>query len=657
MNGKREINTRIFIGRVIQLLGQLYPSIFEALAQLIENAIDAGATNVSVVLDEKDGSKVIYVIDNGHGMIPYMLPEDEARLQSYDKDEANGEVPEGVDPTNVVPADSVSRRSLLWMVICIALSSRTPGDEKVRGMKGIGALAYLQYAGVIKVISLPSREIGIAYWGDEDEFPTCVLIRPTAEEMRRGINQNDIDISPEPLSDAWGKPMDHGTRVEVSSFLPGTEDLFNPNKLSAFFKSRFGGDIRSGRVALEIVDRTSQGVKRLPKGENVIPIKPAAYLGIPLFQNKVLKTPDGVEFVIEQLWYDPTGKGTGHDGLNVAHKGSPKLSLSRLPGFDEEPWTNVWGTINFPTYPHEDRLWDPAKTMLHDTPERRGWMKALQYFGRNELAPELASRRKVLQKREQQQYVTDLKDAALAGCGEVEWFKDLVITRSQQAPSSKKPKSEAQRQESKKLRATVFNEHNRGVPGIRIELWRAGVLVDAVYTGLSGSITFTGDYPNGGGYSLHMVIPDDSDIEPLPPLRYNNRTLIQGNGPKAVFRVLTGEDAPKRRLSGFTLDFTALDDPDRLYKQILKTSGMIVINSAHPDIAEAYEHDRSRYDVMLCNCIAAALTEYNSEGIKDPAFVLLQCTTLSNKILPHFLSNRSRSKRSTALKRAHRSKA
>jgi hypothetical protein len=115
----------------LKLLGKgLYSNAWNALSELVANGLDAGATEVCILLDRREtGSSRIYVLDNGIGMT---------------RDEISSYVKVGYDKRKTRPRND--RVNL----------------ERVNGRKGIGKLAALYLSPVFQICT--KSEDGESFW-------------------------------------------------------------------------------------------------------------------------------------------------------------------------------------------------------------------------------------------------------------------------------------------------------------------------------------------------------------------------------------------------------------------------------------------------------------------------------------------------------------
>ncbi len=621
------------------LLGQIYPSALEALAQSVENCGDAGAKHIWVVI-EPTGIKVI---DDGIGMVPFMLPQDVEVLDSFRDMAEAGKLPDDFDIDKIISVDSPSRRSLQWMRECIAFSSkRVETTGSVRGMKGVGALAYLTYADQAVYYTKPNQDLLRANWGNDwrrHVNETFMSIPPSHSQLKRGNTDYPINATPvEQLADPWGRPLPHGTRLEAKGFLPGREEALKPNSINAFLRSRFGSDVKSGRYELTIVDRITTSTER------EIRVEPGSYKGV-LLVDEDFFVRSGISFHM-QLWYDPNGR-TGQ--VMVRHKASEKFPLGKLSSFAGTLWSNgrLSGFVDFPDYPNGDDLWDTSKTNLLPTPESNQWeKKLLELLSRIEI--EINKAQQQFQDKEMREVSQDLSAAAIESMQELEAFSDYALA----APSrSRKPPGGGG--SSPYVTVTVFDEYTRPLADVEAELWERGLLIDSKVTGISGKFSF-GRRPDGD-YRIKVVVPEGMSVLGTSDFQAKIRRDSQP-GFSAIFHLKTGlakRDTPKR-FGKLITEFVDLGDPEVPYDHNLNV-GIVFFNQGYPPLNDAFKaHDEAMQDALLAEFTAAAISDYvfTLSGGGSHSHILIQTTLLYATVLKNFRLRRAERKKGSSRRRA-----
>lgn len=587
---------RLWTPKVIVDLGRIYPPP-EAIAQAVENGIDAEATTVWVVIEQKR----IMVIDNGHGMIPFLLPEDQDRIDTAYERMQSGKLPEGYDVRSKISL--ISRQSLNWMRECVALSSKIPGEQKnARGIRGIGAYAYFSYGNEAAIITKPTVRLAKEFWGDdlkptEGKIPVLMLDLPSADGNLGG----DPAISGEPLKDPWGKEMEYGTRLEVTNLREGIENEVKPASLAGFFSRRFGDDVRTRKVEIYVIDRvTSEGQKT--RGGKEIMVQPPAYLGVPVLEKEVSAS-DGTPFRM-LVYYDPRGKNRS---LTVRRKRSEVFKLTDLLEFQKEPWNLLHGYIDFPDYLNDENLWDSAKTRLLTSKKRDQWIKKLMSFTK-EIEDSIKQTESRFRQKDLEDLSKDLAAVTVNALSEIDYFRDRALIPAKKEPGKGHPRGPSKALTAVEVR--VINEHNIGIPGVEIKFFQNSNLLSVKVTGLSGGISF-GRVAEGKKYRVQMINPEGT--RPTGATFYDFDLTSTQKGFNCRFQLYTG--APKPHRSSITSferwmrDFE--EDTDRPWVQRLR-NGLIEYNTLpHTDLGMAIEsNDEDLQWALFSEYTAGAFSEF-----------------------------------------------
>lgn len=617
---QRQGKARLVSARAFELLATIYESPAAVLDEYIENGADAGATHICVLVAR--GSLV--VVDDGHGMVPDLLPDDRTLLEEFFKQAEQGQAPTNFDIREMI--SPTSRKSLAWMTESIAFSPKIPSkDDKVRGIRGIGAQAFRQIAEKAIWRTRPAPELAReVYWGEgrKGEIPTLVFEPPSAEQLRRHDVSYEITES-DPLVDLHGHKLVSGTRVEISQIKAGLENALRPGVLADHFRSRFGEDIRTGRFSLVVIDRVTEEARRVPGGQREIHVEPIHYRGILVLQRTCYLKGGKGEFGVE-FYYDPDGRGFKP---MLRRKGSDIRPLTELPEFDRQPFNSgrMSGYADFPDLPEMEAPWSTDKRTPLNSPARNQWEKAIV-----ELAGDINAAAAAIEERSRERMLrditADLATATVEAMREVPVYQDLVLggpTTRQRGKGGTKKSPLADR-----VVATVFNEHNRGVAGITLELLRAGQLLARSETGRSGIVSL-GRFENGR-YIARLIVPDG--MAPAGPTDYTFNISANQPGMRLVFRLQTKEPVPEEtRMPRLDIWLHAWGQVDEMYSTRRLQHGMLEINSEAPDIRVAL--DAKDYDLLsalVAQCAAAAVTEYGLKG--DPAFLFAHATQLFAKV-------------------------
>lgn len=628
---KHEGYAHINAARAMLQLGNLY-KLFEAIAQAVENEADAGAKQVWVVITPT----TLEVVGDGHGMVPAIVPADRATLTEYlelattGKLGADFEIRELISPT--------SRQSLEWMIEQISYSAKVPGegDSGVRGMRGIGSLAYLSYAKRAVYYTRPTPALERDFIGrggqPRDRRKTWQLTPPTRDMLERFDTSYEIDLAPENLSDPWGQPLQHGTHVVVSEILPGFKQEIQQTKLLiTALQKRFGEDVRQGKYSLYVLDR-------LRKEEKLWSVTPIEYKGIKILQDEGIV--DGVPFAIE-LYFNSRAST---NNIQVLRKGSGVLELTGIPEFQSAPWTEVSGFVAFPNYPNDEDLWDSSKTLLLPTEQYHTWVQEILRF-----KPHIEKAIEQYLHAERTSGLDDigkeLSHAFNQALDELPHFEGLTVSRPQRSTRTKRP---IQKGGMTAVIAKVVNEHSVGVPGISVTLFSGATSVATKVTGKSGSVTF--GRQEFRAYKLRITLPQNTT--PLSKTEQAFALTSTAPGHRAVFRIHTGAQAPPK-LPSRTIRLVFLpfaDDPEQPWRERL-TVGNIDINTDAPDFRKAIlDDDDDAKASLLAQYCAAAFVSYFFSSTMDPEEILLHGSILFGKTLEQFRKRLKTLRRSQAAK-------
>ena len=176
MEKYKKVTLRVHTGSSIRNQGQAYPDAITALCEPIRNSLKVGADHITVDLYP---DCIIIRDRRGLGMVPFMFPDDEKIVNAYFE--------RGIDLEELAKKLTFpSAHSLQWLAQCIALSSNYVTNEP-GGLKGVGNIAYMNYADQQIVVSRPRLDLAKMYWGtdmrDESLIPAFVFVPPTLSEI------------------------------------------------------------------------------------------------------------------------------------------------------------------------------------------------------------------------------------------------------------------------------------------------------------------------------------------------------------------------------------------------------------------------------------------------------------------------------------------
>lgn len=628
--------------KALELLGKINISPAAVMGEYPDNSADAGATQIWVVLEPGR----ISIVDNGHGMIPDLLPEDQEYYRMFLEDVEMKKIRSGYDLRDFMSPPSL--KSVRWMMECVAYSSKRPQEgELIRGMRGIGAQGFRQIAGTAVWLTRPSADLASAYWTDgfpSKGIPTVKVIPPSAEQLEHFDTTYQVLFLDEPLLDPWGKQLESGTRVEIFAIRTGLENALRPESLNAHFQGRFGEDIRSGRFRLWIVDRVSEVARKSPRGERVIEVQPHIYRGILVVDKTAYLRGGRAPFRI-QIYYDPNGRGLR---VMVRRRGTETVPLTDLDEFVRPPFNSgkLSGFVEFPDLPESEAPWSADKRTPLESPVRNQWQKEV-WDCAPEIEIEIARLEERTQGRKLRDIAQDLATATLEAVREVQTFQDLVLAAPQR--DSGRGQSKGKSPAPDRLEAVVFNEHNRGVAGVPIELLSKNTVLNRQVTGRSGKISF-GKLAEGR-YILRPIPPNGMVL--MEPQRYVVNITESQQGFRAIFRVVTGAPGPeRRRIHRVEFIWRVWGDPDQPYRSQL-AHGRVEINAEATDVRRAIEGtDDELLETLLAQYAASAVTEYGIQG--EPPFILTNASLLFARLYNRLRQHRqTRHRREAASRRRH----
>lgn len=600
-------NMRLVPARALLMLGHIYDSALDALAEYLDNAIDAGANKVIVVL----ASDRVMIIDNGHGMTANMLPQDREMLDLYLDGAIAGNLKDDDDIRRRI--SDRSRQSLEWMMRSVALSPKigTEGTN-IRGVKGIGALAFRQIGNEAVWITRPS----VAIQADRPEAPHC-LKPPSTTDLERQQLAYTLTESSVPLADPFGRELDSGTMVIIYDLVEGVlNSSLRPNWVVSYIQGKYGSDIRNGRVKFVVVDQyTNEG--KSPKyggsGREIV-VTPPEYRGVKIVETTGYLRHGRGPFRVE-LFFNPEGKT---EEVTLRRKGSDMQPIRNIKELDIEPLNSgqVSGYIEYPDL--REAEWSSDKKTPQDGPIRNQWVKAIGEI----LKDALAEIEKIEQRAievELQRFTNRVADAALQAMREDPMFESLLERDVALAAESVPKKTRRKRSGHQDTRSIVVvkDEYNQPVEGIvvTLETYSGKPVADASgrsiirVTGVSGTVSL-GTLESG---QLRVVLDDLPEgvtardgterlfrISPSTP-----RVRIQ-------FTLDTGGEPPDiRKLKGFTIWPHALPDIEQPYRIDRLSAGVLEVNTEFPPLRRAIdEGDDAMLTALYADIVSSAVAEY-----------------------------------------------
>ena len=291
--------------RAIQLFSGMLGSIWQILGEFVENAIDADAKRVWLVL-AKD---TVQIIDNGHGMVPEMLEDERKLLEMFLQDIQRGVSP-GYEDVRILLSNA-SLNSLEWLGRNVGFSgkARRPRDPNniIKGERGIGFQGFRQIANEATCISRANEGLAALFWSEPPKpIPEFSLKLPTNEQVRKHDLGFEIRETGRELTDPSGRALESGTKVVITRLKPELESLLRPSYLAEQFRIRFSEHVRARGVRIVIVDRITEEGQR--SGGKEIIVEPVQYRG-PCILQEERSLPGGKSGFHIQLYYNRGGKG------------------------------------------------------------------------------------------------------------------------------------------------------------------------------------------------------------------------------------------------------------------------------------------------------------------------------------------------------------
>lgn len=626
----------------ILVLAAMYDSTNESIAQSIDNPIDADATWIQV----KVSPTSLLIVDNGTGMVPHMTSDDLEILKDYYEKSNKGELLPNYDVRkHLTPS---SQKSFQFMYRAISLSGRVLDKltkSNVKGMRGVGNLAIYQFGETAIYTSRPSLDLAREHYAkpglQDRDIKTYQLLTPTKAELNMQQAPFRIVESKEPLVDAFGKPLAHGTRLEVTGITPEEAKSLIEGYFPTFLRGRYSRDILNG-LKLMLIDSVSNEGKRTPGGK-VQFINPPVYKGIPIIE-------EGATFFVRPnvsfqscLFYNPRGR---HEKVMIRREGSEVQDCATLDRFKKTLLCEgkFAGYIDFPTYPDDSQLWNSAKTVLRErSPERKQWEDAILFQIIPMLEKRVATYQEALNESELKSLARAATAAVTQALQEVEVFKGTTIpSYKPNAGSGRGKKGKQPRKPPQHHIAKVLSEYNQGVPDIEVELLCRGKLLDRKTTGKSGGVSFGRWTPNK--YTIKVLIP--AGMSAFERHIIEKETTEAEPGIKAVFKIHTGTTQPDiRPLGRIDVSFEEyMDEPEWPWIEQLHI-GSVIINQLAPAFSEARARGNDAFvNVLLADYISAAVTLYTKKR-EDPLTLSLHRSMLFERLYELLTDNTLGTKR------------
>jgi len=614
MRNKHTGTLQIMPAHIIQNLMAVPGDAIGTMKELVDNALDADASNVWVILEPNR----ITVQDDGHGMVPRMPEQDYEMLQLYKEEFMAGNEP---DDVRDLLDDPCAFASFTWLMECIGFSSKkrlldpTKTIRTKQGMRGIGALSINLIGDRQTWFSRPRPELANLYYGEQavkdGKVPTSRLHPPSMQNIvanRHNYNVDDIDERF--MRDPFGNIVVGGTRIEISKIRDGVSRMLTTENLAEELKKLYGKLIREGKIKIIIVDRRSDE-------EKVTEVEGSNYDGVLLLKATLdlkLNSRNKPPFTVE-VYYDDRGSGSSPDLLRA---GLAVGQITNLTEFRrEDPWNSgrLSGYVEFPVLPADIEItaWDTAKTKLQNSRARDLWVQKVA----REVTPQLLRRIEEIQSRARDTALeaafAQATEAAVQAMGEVPELNGLKFVQPEPPTRPRKKTKKSPRPTS--IRVVVIDENNIGVSDVGVELYRKGKFVVKRITSLGGSTSF--GKARIGDHRINLILPSGSGYYSRDgKLDHSFSITEEDEGFRMVFQIITGRKMPEQEAgpTRFTLGTTTLDEGIP-YSIARMSNGLLQINTEGAALKTALDSgDENLRNLLIAEYIAAGLTEW---GLAD----------------------------------------
>lgn len=625
--------------RLLQIVSRVQNSIAAILYEYVENALDARATEVLISLSP---TKII-ITDNGHGMVPYITPDDKAVLEVFFEDISRG----NIDPTDDVRNDisEPSKKSLEWLATSIGWSGKLP-EQNLLGRLGIGGQGFRQIANSASWVTKPDQELAMEYWGKsstEAKNPPVYTLNPPTVSMVDAY-QVDYKISSAspgaPFLDATGKTLRSGTRVEISEIRPEALSGLRIRELERQLSERYGAKIHELGCTITIVDRISEEGKKSQKGI-LIPIRETALHGVLVYDQEVnLK---GMEPFRVFIMYDANGRG-----LHVKYRqaGVDKMDID-LPQFHEFQGTilgsgKLNGYISYPGGP--DALHDLNKGVPSPGRIRSRWAEVVLLV-LDQVADQIQKLEDTARNQTLSKAAQEISAKISEAISEIEGFDDLQIgTPDPKKKPEKTTKPSKPSKPDERVTVRVQNEHGKGIAGVKVELFCKGKLIKSSTTGSAGEISFGRILEECGAGRYELRITVSEGVKLLDAYPFAKFDLDAGHPSKRhIFHLLTGELAPQvNKLPRLRPMLSAFEGSDAqlLWRTPRIEAGLVDINSAHPDYQNALDTKNEELLFhLIAHSIIAAIASWHFRA-RSPQEACHASSLLYARVVPTLVKRR-----------------
>jgi hypothetical protein len=270
----------------------------KALAELVQNSLDAQAKNVRISRYRQKGVSCLRILDDGEGVIPEMDRQEALRY--------------------IATHIGHSRKR--------SLSPQERLQLMTQGQYGIGLLGFWSLGETMEIRSSVAGQ------------------KPHRLVLHRNDHTFDIEPLPGrlPLDDRW-------TEIVITNVHPDAQRVLAPRRAAEYLASELRGQLLLRDVNLTIEDRNSRS-----RAQKRITVMPPRFLGEPIAGLDLVEVPNFPPIRLEIYWIgekeEPSSRGicVYCAGSQVADGFHALASL----GFDRPPWTDprLTGLVDFPAF-------------------------------------------------------------------------------------------------------------------------------------------------------------------------------------------------------------------------------------------------------------------------------------------------------------------
>jgi hypothetical protein len=302
---RTQIHSKALKGRVkahdpfelIRWLALSQPDPRKALAELVQNSLDAGATHIRVTRQRVKGVPCLRVFDDGEGVIPEMARPDALKY--------------------IATHIGHSRKR--------SLSPEERLQLMTQGQYGIGLLGFWSIGQRLEMRSaVPGQQPNrLALYRDRPEF----VIEPLRGRL--------------PLEDRW-------TEVIVAAVHPEAMPALGGRRAADYLASELRGQLLHRGVELVVEDRMARG-----RAQKIARVRPPRFVGERLEGIGPVEVPGYPPIRLEL--YVANDNGEGFDELALYSAGTLVAESFRMLsplGLDHPPWTDprLTGLVDFPAF-------------------------------------------------------------------------------------------------------------------------------------------------------------------------------------------------------------------------------------------------------------------------------------------------------------------